>query len=131
MIFDTRITYPNPPGTQTVPDGKSQPNLFIPRSLPVSGKAASGVALVFISSTGAGNMDVTVYAKIESPDDLNAVEGFAATQEKLNEWVPVNSVTLTHNATFTNLLNLTPGAYYVRRTGGTAAEGGTLLGATI
>jgi len=131
MIFDFRRDFAPPLPSETVPDTKTVPNLTIPRSCPMSGKPPSGVAFTFISTTAAGNVDIGIYALVESSDDTNAVENFAEVQDKPREWVAVNFLTLSHGATFTNVLNLTPGRYYVRRTGGTAASGGSVLGAVI
>lgn len=128
MIFDFRRDYTLIAG-DTVPDGKRQPNLTIPRSLAMSGKAPSGMSFYLIASGGL-NVDVALYGLVEDSDDLNAVRDFAAVQQQDNVWVPINFVTLTNGATPIVITNLTPGRYYLRITGGTAATG-TILGAAI
>lgn len=127
MIFDFKRVYEAVSG-DTVPDAKRQPNLTIPRLLP-NGRPPSGVALFALISASL-NVDVSLYALVESPDDVNAVDDFAATQEKANVWLPIDSRTLTNGGTPGIIRDLTPGRYYLRISGGTSTTG-TILGAII
>lgn len=127
MIFDFQIPFTGGAPTTTVPDTKRVPNLTIPND--AHGKPLSGVGFALYAPAG-GNLDLSVYALIESSDDRNAVDDFAETQTAPREWVLINAFTVTHDSTFINLTNLTPGRYYVRVSGGTATAG-KLLGAML
>lgn len=133
MIFDYRRAFTgtgSAVNTDSAPGARTSPNLTLPRTAPVSGKLPSALALYAVA-TASLTVTVTLYGLIESPDDVNAVDNFAAVQDQANAWAFIATATLTNDAVPQVISNLTPGRYFLRVTGGTAVNGGTILGASL